>query len=102
MYFPDLSRLQVMIDYWAPEETRIQVVSDDLEKLEKKLLQNPGVDSVSAFIGQGPPRFYLPVESEFPYSSYAQLIVNMGSLHDVYRLVSTLPTWNKKNYPHPW
>lgn len=99
MYFPDSSRLQVMIDYWAPEGTRIQVVSDDLEKLEQKLLHDPGVTSVSTFIGQGPPRFYLPVESEFPYSSYAQLIVNMKSLQDVDRLVATLPAWNKKNYP---
>lgn len=99
MYFPDSSRLQVMIDYWAPEGTRIQVVSEDLERLEKKLLKDPGVSSVSTFIGQGPPRFYLPVESEFPYSSYAQLIVNMKSLKDVDRLVATLPAWNNENFP---
>ncbi|WP_454782197.1 efflux RND transporter permease subunit [Legionella sp. WA2022007384] len=99
MYFPDSSRLQVMIDYWAPEGTRIEVVSKDLEQLEKKLLADPGVTSVSTFIGQGPPRFYLPVESEFPYSSYAQLIVNMKSLKDVDRMVATLPAWNSKNYP---
>lgn len=99
MYFPDSSRLQVMIDYWAPEGTHIQVVSHDLEKMEKKLLKDPGVRSVSTFIGQGPPRFYLPVESEFPYSSYAQLIVNMKSLSDVDRLVASLPEWNNKNYP---
>ncbi|MFC3909120.1 efflux RND transporter permease subunit [Legionella dresdenensis] len=99
MYFPDSSRLQVMIDYWAPEGTQIQVVSKDLEKLEQKLLREPGVASVSAFIGQGPPRFYLPVESEFPYSSYAQLIVNMKSLQDVDDLVANLPAWNNENYP---
>jgi multidrug efflux pump subunit AcrB len=99
IYFPDSSRLQVMIDYWAPEGTRIQVLSENLEKLEKKLLEDRGVTSVSTFIGQGPPRFYLPVESEFPYSSYAQLIVNMKSLQDVDRLVATLPAWNENNFP---
>ena len=99
MYFPDSSRLQVMIDYWAPEGTQIQAVSDDLEKLEQKLSSDSGVSSVSTFIGQGPPRFYLPVESEFPYSSYAQLIVNMKSLKDVNRLVATLPAWNAKQFP---
>jgi multidrug efflux pump subunit AcrB len=99
MYFPDSSRLQVMIDYWAPEGTKIQVASSDVQKLEEKLLQDPSVDSVSTFIGQGPPRFYLPVESEFPFSSYAQLIVNMKSLKDVDRLVSTLPSWNKTEFP---
>ncbi|CDZ78980.1 Nickel and cobalt resistance protein CnrA [Legionella massiliensis] len=99
MYFPDSSRLQMMIDYWAPEGTRIQVVSSDVKQLESKLLQDPGVDSVSTFIGQGPPRFYLPVESEFPYSSYAQLIVNLKSINDVDRLVAELPAWNKTTFP---
>lgn len=99
IYFPDSSRPQVMIDYWAPEGTKIQIVSDDLKKLEQKLSEDSGVSSVSTFIGQGPPRFYLPVESEFPYSSYAQLIVNMNSLKDVDRLVATLPAWNTKQFP---
>ena len=99
MYFPDSSRLQVMIDYWAPEGTQIQTVSDDVKKLEKKLLDDPGVSSVSTFIGQGPPRFYLPVESEFPYSSYSQIIVNMKNVKDVDRLVATLPAWNTKQFP---
>lgn len=99
MYFPDSSRLQVMIDYWAPEGTQINIVSEEIKKLEKKLLEDPGVSSVSTFIGQGPPRFYLPVESEFPYASYAQLIVNMKSLKDVDRLVVSLPAWNTKQFP---
>lgn len=99
MYFPDSSRFQMMIDYWAPEGTRIQIVSSDIQKLEKKLLEDSGVSSVSTFIGQGPPRFYLPVESEFPFSSYSQLIVNMKSLKDVDRLVATLPAWNTVEFP---
>ena len=37
LYFPDSSRLQVMIDYWAPEGTRIQQTSADLQKIEKYL-----------------------------------------------------------------
>ncbi|MCW8450371.1 efflux RND transporter permease subunit [Legionella quinlivanii] len=99
MYFPDSSRFQVMIDYWAPEGTRIQDVSADVKILEKKLLDDTGVVSVSSFIGQGPPRFYLPVESEFPYSSYAQLIVNVKDLQEVDKLVASLPAWNEKTFP---
>ena len=72
LYFPDSSRLQVMIDYWAPEGTRIQQTSADLQKIEKYLQEHPAVASVSAFIGKGPPRFYLPVSAEDPYTSYAQ------------------------------
>lgn len=99
MYFPDSSRLQVMIDYWAPEGTKIQTVSSDIQKIEKKLLDDSEVSSVSTFIGQGPPRFYLPVESEFPYSSYAQIIVNVKNMAAVDRLVKDLPAWNKTAFP---
>ncbi|MGQ3892601.1 efflux RND transporter permease subunit [Legionella sp. CNM-4043-24] len=99
MFFPDSSRLQLTIDYWAPEATRIQQVSKDLEILEQKLLKDPGVTSVSTFIGQGPPRFYLPVESEFPYSSFAQLVVNTRNLSDIDRLIDTIPAWSKTQFP---
>lgn len=99
MFFPDSSRLQLTIDYWAPEGTRIQDVSSDLKGLEEKLLKDPGVTSVSTFIGQGPPRFYLPVAAEFPYSSFAQLVINTKSLNDVDRLIETMPAWSKTAYP---
>ncbi|WP_298623385.1 efflux RND transporter permease subunit [uncultured Legionella sp.] len=99
MFFPDSSRLQLTVDYWAPEGTRIQQVSEELKILEHKLFKDPGVTSVSTFIGQGPPRFYLPVESEFPYSSFAQLVVNTSSLSDIERLVDTIPSWSKIQFP---
>jgi len=77
-FFPDSARLQVMIDYWAPEGTKIQKVSADLYEIEKRLLEDTDkVVSVSTFMGQGPPRFYLPVDPEKPYQSYGQLIVNV-------------------------
>ena len=54
-----------MIDYWAPEGTRIQQVAADLKRLEQKLLLDKRVESVNTFIGAGPPRFYLPVSPGF-------------------------------------
>ena len=57
------------------------------------------VVSVSTFIGQGPPRFYLPVESEFPYSTYANIIVNTRSGDDVTLVVSKVEPWMNDNVP---
>ena len=73
LFFPESSRLQVMIDYWEPEGNRIELVASNFQGIEDKLLTLPQVDSVSSFIGQGPPRFYLPVNPETPHSSYAQI-----------------------------
>lgn len=99
MFFPDSSRVQVMIDYWVPEGTRIQQTSADLVPIEDELMANPAVQSVSSFVGQGPPRFYLPVSPEDPYSSYAQLIVNVKTLPDVDKLIEQITPWLRENVP---
>ncbi len=83
MFFPSAARAQFMVDYWAPEGTRIQEVSKNLRDIEEKLLADERVTGVTAFIGMGPPRFYLPVDPEDPYTSYGQLIVNTRTFKDV-------------------
>ena len=98
-FFPNANRKQFMVDYWAPEGTRIQQVSAGLRPIEAKLLQDPRVKSVSAFMGMGPPRFYLPLDPELPYQSYAQLIVNTETLADVHALVRELEPWVRDNVP---
>ena len=97
MFFPDSSRHQFMIDYWEPEGTRIQQVSANLRAMEDELSRQPGVASVSTFIGSGPPRFYLPVDPESSYPSYAQLIVNTHSLEDVNTTIGHINTWIEDN-----
>jgi len=99
MFFPNAAREQFMVDYWAPEGTRIQQVSADMRKLEDKVGSYEKVTAVSTFIGQGPPRFYLPVDPEQSYSSYGQLIVNTESFRDVDGIVSDLDAWVKQEVP---
>jgi multidrug efflux pump subunit AcrB len=62
-------------------------------------LDQPGVVDVSTFIGRGPPRFYLPVNPEDPYPSYAQLIVNTESLSDVDMGIAAITPWIEQNAP---
>ena len=93
MFFPDASRLQFMVDYWAPEGTRIQQVSDDLAKIEEYYLDDPRVTGVASFIGAGPPRFYLPVEPQKPNHAYAQIIVNVRSLSELDAIIADSRKW---------
>jgi multidrug efflux pump subunit AcrB len=99
MFFPDSSMTKFMIDYWAPEGTRIQSVAEDLEKAEHKFLGDERIESVSTFIGAGPPRFYLPVDPESPYQSYAQFIVNVHDFRDITDLLNELDTWFAEEFP---
>lgn len=97
MFFPASDRAQFMVDYWAPEGTRIQQVSADLRELEEYLLGQEAATSVSTFVGQGPVRFYLPVDPESPYASYGQLIVNTTDAAGAADLIPKMQAWADEN-----
>jgi multidrug efflux pump subunit AcrB len=97
MFFPNATRAQLMIDYWGMEGTHIQTTSENLKPIEEHLRGLEYVTDVSTFIGQGPPRFYLPVDSEQPYPSYAQLVVSTRTPEDVDPLVAELRPWLEDN-----
>ncbi len=99
MFFPDSSRPQLMVDFWFPEGTRIQDVSEQIKFAEERLMDDERVLNVSAFAGAGPPRFYLPVDPELPYQNYSQLIVNTNSFKDIDPLIANLEPWLQENYP---
>ncbi|NJO37307.1 MAG: efflux RND transporter permease subunit [Rhizobiales bacterium] len=99
LFFPDSSMAKFMVDYWAPEGTRIQTVSTELRAAEDRLLADERVEAVATFIGSGPPRFYLPVEPELPNPSYGQLIVNVRDARDIDGLLADLDPWLRETYP---
>ena len=98
-FFPDSSMTKFMVDYWAPEGTRIQDVATDLSEAKAYILEDERVDDVTAFLGSGPPRFYLPVEPELPYQSYGQLIVNVNDFRAIDELYLRLSDWFSDNFP---
>ncbi len=98
-FFPDSTRAQFMIDYWAPQGTPIQDVSRNLALLEKRLINDERVKDVGTFIGAGGPRFYLPVDPEFPYPEFGQLIVNTPSYAEIEGLVKELRATLPDEFP---
>jgi multidrug efflux pump subunit AcrB len=99
LFFPDSAMTKFMVDYWTPEGTRIQDVSEEMKKIEKVLLEDDRIDSVSTFIGGGPPRFYLPVEPEDPNQAYGQLIVNVKDRKEINGLIEELTPWFEETFP---
>ncbi len=99
LFFPDSSMSKFMIDYYAPQGTRIHTVADELTILEERLLKDERVDNVSTFIGAGPPRFYLPVEPESANPAYGQLIVNLHDYRQIDAMIEELTPWIAETYP---
>jgi multidrug efflux pump subunit AcrB len=99
MFFPQSDRAQFMVDYWMPEGTTIGRTSAGLREMEDHLKRDPRVTAVSTFVGQGPPRFYLPVSPEKPYSSYGQLIVNVPDHLAINALIPDIEKWASDHVP---
>lgn len=68
-----------------------------MKLVEAELQTYPEVTTVATFVGQGPPRFYLPVSPEIPYPSYGQLVVNTASLAGVGEVIAKIEPWLDEN-----
>ena len=99
LFFPSSSMDKFMVDIWAPEGTRIQDTTAYVAKIEDKISSDKRVTGTAAYIGQGPPRFYLPVDPEYPYPSYAQLIVNVRDNREIPAFAKELQAWIDKDMP---
>ncbi len=99
LFFPDSSMTKFMIDFWFPQGTRIEQVASKIRPVEQRLIDDSRVDNVSAFIGAGPPRFYLPVEPEAPNPSYAQLIVNVHDRSEIEAIIAEIEPWLAETLP---
>ena len=74
-FFPDSSRPELMVEMWMPEGTSFAANEAQVRKFEAFLRAQEGVESVTAYVGTGSPRFYLPLDQIFPQSNVSQLVV---------------------------
>ncbi len=96
-FFPDSTRTQIRVDYWADQGTPIKTTSEVARLIEQRLDGDPRVRNVGTFVGSGGPRFYLPVDPEFPYPEYTQIIINTHTFADVDPLYAELEPWLNEN-----
>jgi multidrug efflux pump subunit AcrB len=74
-FFPDSSRPEILVDIWFPEGTAFANNEALAKRVEQRLLQETGVDTVSTWVGSGVPRFYLPLDQIFPQTNVSQFII---------------------------
>lgn len=74
-FFPDSSRPEIIVDIWSPEGSSFAANEAVAKRVEARLLAEPGVASVTQWVGSGVPRFYLPLDQVFPQTNVSQFIV---------------------------
>jgi multidrug efflux pump len=98
-FFPDSSRPEIMVDVWFPEGTSFAGNEEVTKRVEQRLRSEPGVASVSTWVGSGVPRFYLPLDQVFPQTNVSQFIVVPQDLKVRERCASSLPTLLATEFP---
>lgn len=74
-FFPDSSRPELMVEMWMPEGTTFKANEAQAKKFEALVRKFDGVQSVTAYVGTGSPRFYLPLDQIFPQTNVTQFVV---------------------------
>jgi multidrug efflux pump len=98
-FFPDSSRPEILVALWSPEGTSFTANEDAAKRVEQRLLREPGVSSVSTWVGSGVPRFYLPLDQVFPQTNVSQLIVIPKDLKTRESLRRQLPAMLAQDFP---
>jgi multidrug efflux pump subunit AcrB len=98
-FFPDSSRPEVLVDLWLPEGSTIQATDEVARRFEKRIAKEPGVESVTGWVGSGLPRFYLPLDQIFPQANVSQFIVLPRTLEDREVLRKKLPEILANEFP---
>ncbi|MBA4260956.1 MAG: multidrug transporter AcrB [Comamonadaceae bacterium] len=98
-FFPDSNRPEILVDVWLPEGSSIAANDEVTRRLEARLAKEPGVTSVSSWVGSGVPRFYLPIDQIFPQSNVSQLIVLPKDLKTREVLRKQLPALMATEFP---
>jgi len=98
-FFPDSSRPEIIVDLWQPEGTSFHATEDVAKRFEARMMREPGVKTVSTWVGTGLPRFYLPMDQIFPQSNVSQVVLLPESTEARERLRKALPALVAAEFP---
>ena len=78
-FFPPASRPELLIDVWLPQGASLKATETQVAQIERLLGETPemqrSVKDFVSYIGNGSPRFYLPLDQQLFNDNFAQFVV---------------------------
>jgi multidrug efflux pump len=77
-FFPPSNRSELIVDLWLPQGASLQATETEVKRVEALLAQEGMQDqlvNVASYIGNGAPRFYLPLDQQLFNDNFGQLVV---------------------------
>lgn len=98
-FFPQSSRPEILVDMWLPEGTSIKEVEAEAKRLEATILTDEDQQFVATYVGEGAPRFFLPLDQQLRNPNYAQLLVMAKDEEARERLITKLRRTLAEEFP---
>ncbi len=82
-FFPAASRPELLVDLWLPNGASLRATEAQATKVERLLDETEMAKSVkyyASYLGNGSPRFYLPLDQQLFSDNFAQFVI---TTHDI-------------------
>ena len=83
-FFPASSRPELLVDLWLPQGASLQATEANARKVERMLAEDremaKSVKYFASYIGNGSPRFYLPLDQQLFNDNFAQFVVTTNGI----------------------
>jgi multidrug efflux pump len=79
-FFPASTRPELLVDLRLPEGSSYAATEVEVKKVEAILANEPGIENFVAYVGQGSPRFYLPLDQQLAANNFGQVVILTKSL----------------------
>jgi len=89
-FFPASDRLDLLVNVWLPQSASLKATETEVRRVEDILSKDPAVESFSAYVGNGAPRFYLPLDQQLFANNFAEMVIATRSTEDREALKSRL------------
>jgi len=74
-FFPSADRPELLVEIYLPQGTAFEVTDRVAKDVEGWLLEQPETETLSTYVGQGSPRFFLSLNQEQRNPAFAKVVV---------------------------
>jgi len=99
-FFPSSDRPELIVEWRLPDNSSIAETSAQMARFEREALAgNTGIDHWSSYVGEGAPRFVLPLDVPAPMASLGQTVIVTKGLDVRDRVQAELEDYLRRTFP---